>query len=170
MRKQRILFAGFVSCTGEERLPQRSIFGELLGVRASQGVKSRTSCAYEGGYAALWNQVRRVAKGCSAARRWFRRVEEETQLLFFRNDVRWRDAELQSDAPRARQPRRLSAYQNHRGKGGWREGGRRGGGCGDGGGGGGGRRGGVMPKRLKSGSGHHCLDIWCPSNSRHKLA
>ena len=31
-------------------------------------------------------------------------------------------------------------------------------------------RGGVMPKRLKSGSGHHRLEICGPSNGRHKIA
>ena len=36
-------------------------------------------------------------------------------------------------------------------------------------GGRGGRRG-VLPKRLKSGSGHHRLEICVPSNGRHKLA
>ena len=30
-RKRRILFAGLVARTGEERLPQRVIFGELVG-------------------------------------------------------------------------------------------------------------------------------------------
>ena len=45
----------------------------------------------------------------------------------------------------------------------------RGGGRGEGGRGGGGR-GGVMPKRLKSGSGHHRLEIWGRSNGRHKIA
>ena len=35
---------------------------------------------------------------------------------------------------------------------------------------GGGGRGGVMPKRLKSGSGHHYLEICGPSNGRHKIA
>ena len=39
-----------------------------------------------------------------------------------------------------------------------------------GGGGGKGERGGVMPKRLKSGSGHHRLEICGPSNGRHKIA
>ena len=30
--------------------------------------------------------------------------------------------------------------------------------------------GGVMPKRLKSGFGHHCLQSVWPSNGRHKTA
>ena len=42
---------------------------------------------------------------------------------------------------------------------------------GGGGGGwrGGGWRGGVLPKRLKSGSGHHRLESYGPSNGRHKI-
>ena len=31
VRKRRILFAGFVARMGEERLPQRVMFGELVG-------------------------------------------------------------------------------------------------------------------------------------------
>ena len=56
-----------------------------------------------------------------------------------------------------------------RGEGGREGGGREGGRVEEGKGGGGGR-GGVMPKRLKSGSGHHRLEICGPSNSRHKIA
>ena len=41
-RIRRILFATFVARVGEERLPQRVMFGELLGLRATQGGKRRT--------------------------------------------------------------------------------------------------------------------------------
>ena len=37
VRKRRILFAGFVARVGEERLPQRVMFGELLGGRGYSG-------------------------------------------------------------------------------------------------------------------------------------
>ena len=40
--KRRILFAGFVARMGEQRLPQRVMFGELVGVRATQGGKRKT--------------------------------------------------------------------------------------------------------------------------------
>ena len=30
VRRRRILFAGFVACMGEERLPRRVMFGEML--------------------------------------------------------------------------------------------------------------------------------------------
>ena len=42
MRKRGILFAGFLARMGEERLPQRVMFGELVGGRATQGGKRRT--------------------------------------------------------------------------------------------------------------------------------
>ena len=71
-----------------------------------------------------------------------------------------RDAKLLSDAQRLRQRHPPSASLS-----GWGEGGGRAGGKG----GGKGERG-VMPKRLKSGSGHHRLEICWPSNGRHKIA
>ena len=42
VRKRRILFAGFVARMAEERLPQRVMFGELLGGKGSSGGKRRT--------------------------------------------------------------------------------------------------------------------------------
>ena len=65
--------------------------------------------------------------------------------------MKWRDAKLQSDAQRPRQRHPPSASLSGRGEGG-------------------GGKGGVMPKRLKSGSGHHRLEICGPSNGRHKIA
>ena len=37
VRKRRILFAGFVARMGEERLPQRVMFGELVGGKGYSG-------------------------------------------------------------------------------------------------------------------------------------
>ena len=71
-----------------------------------------------------------------------------------------RNAKLQSDAQRLRQRHPPSASLSGRGEGGG--GGERG--RGEEG------RGGVMPKRLKSGSVHHRLEICGPSNGRHKIA
>ena len=42
VRKRRILFPGFVARMGEERLPQRVMFGEFVGGRATQGGKRKT--------------------------------------------------------------------------------------------------------------------------------
>ena len=77
--------------------------------------------------------------------------------------MRRRDAELQSDTQGPLQRHPPSALPNGRGEGGSggegeerREGG-------------GGWGGGVLPERLKSGSGHHHLEVLGPSNGRHKL-
>ena len=41
VRRRRILFAGFVLRMGEERLPRRVMFGEMLGgVKATSGDRS----------------------------------------------------------------------------------------------------------------------------------
>ena len=42
VRRRRILFEGFVARTGEERLPRRVIFGEMLGVKATPRDRSGT--------------------------------------------------------------------------------------------------------------------------------
>ena len=42
VRKRRILFAGFVARMGEERLPQRVMFGEFVGGKGYSGGKRRT--------------------------------------------------------------------------------------------------------------------------------
>ena len=42
VRKRRILFAGFVARMGEKRLPQRVMFGELVGGKGYSGAKRRT--------------------------------------------------------------------------------------------------------------------------------
>ena len=73
-----------------------------------------------------------------------------------------RDAKLQSDTQRPRLRHLQSASLSGRGQGG---GGGEGRGRGEGG------RGGVLPKRLKSGSGHHRPEeARGPSNGRHKLS
>ena len=74
-----------------------------------------------------------------------------------------RDAKLQRNTQRPRQRHPPSASLSGREDEGG--GGRRGEGeKGEGG------RGGVLPKGLKSGSGHHRLEVCGPSNGRHKLA
>ena len=85
-----------------------------------------------------------------------------------------RDAKLQSDAQRLRQRHPPLASLSGRGEG---EGGGAGRGLGEGGRGEGereeGGRGGrwsVMPKRLKSGFGHHRIESCGPFNDRHKNA
>ena len=43
VRKRRIFFAGFVARMGGKRLPQRVMFGELLGVRATEGCRQSST-------------------------------------------------------------------------------------------------------------------------------
>ena len=41
VRKRRVLFAGLVARMGEERLPQRVMFGEFVGGKGSSGGKGK---------------------------------------------------------------------------------------------------------------------------------
>ena len=66
VRKRRILFAGFVERMEEKRLPQKVMSGELVGGKGySWGAREALDGSSEGGYVGLWNEIRRVAKGCS---------------------------------------------------------------------------------------------------------
>ena len=54
VRKRRILFAGFVARMGEERLPQRVMYGEFVGGKGySGGAGERLDGSSEGGYVGL---------------------------------------------------------------------------------------------------------------------
>ena len=101
-------------------------------------------------------------KAAQNAGRWFRRVEEGAEL-FMRN---WHETERRKAAERrAKAAAAPSTVGISERPGGWGRGGGRGGrGKGRGGG-----RGGVMPKRLKSGFGHHRVESCGPSNG-HKIA
>ena len=46
VRKRRILFAGFVARMGEERLPQRVMFGELVGGKGYSGRQEKDWLAH----------------------------------------------------------------------------------------------------------------------------
>ena len=69
-RKRRILFAGFVARMREERLPQREMFGEIVGGKGYSGGQEKDWMDHlkEDIYVGLWNEIRRVAKGCSEGR------------------------------------------------------------------------------------------------------
>ena len=148
VRKQRILFAGFVVRMGEERLPQRVMFGELVEGKGYSGGQEKDwmdhltedmsvfGMKFEG-----WRKAAQKANN-----RWFRRVEEGAEL-FMRN---WHETERHKAAERranaAAAPSTVGISKRPGG------GGRRGGG----------RRAGVMPKSLKSGSGDHGLESCGP--------
>ena len=64
VRKRRILFAGFVTRMGEERLPQRVKFGELVGGKGYSGGQEKDWMVHlKKDMSGLWNEVRTVRKG-----------------------------------------------------------------------------------------------------------
>ena len=132
VRKRRILFAGFVARMGEERLPQRVMFGELVGGKGYLGGQEKDWMAHlKEDMSVFGVKFKGWQNVAQKAGRWFRRAEEEAEL-FMRNwheTERW--AKLLSDAQRLRQRHPPSASLSGREKGGAGEG--------EGGGGGGGR-------------------------------
>ena len=98
VRKRRILFAGFVARMGEKRLPQRVMFGELVGGKGYSGGQEKEDwmahlkedmSVFETKF-----EVRR--KAAQNAGRWFRPVEEGAELLM-RN---WHETERRKSAER----------------------------------------------------------------------
>ena len=98
-------------------------------------------------------------KAAHKAGRWFRRVEEGAESIMRKwNDVEiWKAAERHAKSAAAPPTVGISKRSGKGGVGG--EGGKEERG-----------KGGILPKLLKSGSGHHRLEVCGPSNGRHKLA
>ena len=105
-------------------------------------------------------KLERWRKAAEKAGRWFQRVEDGAEL-FMR---KWHEAERRRAAERhakaAAAPSTVGISKRpggggreERGRGEW-----------------GGGRGGVLPKRRKSESGHHRLEVIRPSSGCHKLA
>ena len=67
-RKGRTLFAGFVARTGEERLPHRVMFGELVGGDGYTGGQENGLAHLKERYLGIWNEILTVAKMCSETR------------------------------------------------------------------------------------------------------
>ena len=85
VRKRRILFARFVSLTGEERLPQRVMFGELVGGKGYSGGQEKDGMAYlEEDMSVFGMNFEGWRMAAQKAGRWFRRVQEGAEL-FMRN-------------------------------------------------------------------------------------
>ena len=151
VRKRRILFAGFIARMGEERLLQRVMFGELVRSKGYSGGADKDWMAHlKEDMSVFGMEFEGCRKDAQKAGGWFRRVEEGTGHS--RGNVMTRRyAELQRDTQKPRQRHPPSAPLSGRE-------------------GVGGKGGGVLPKRLKSGSGHHRLEACEPSHGRHKLA
>ena len=160
MRKRRILFAGFVARMGEESLPQRVMFGELIGGKGYSGGQYNDWMAHlKEDMSAFGTKFEKWRKAAKKAGRLFRQADEGAELFIIQ---KWHKTERRKAAERrakAAEAPSTVGISKRLGKGGR-------GGRGEGGMGGGG----VLPKRLKSGSGHHRLKICGPSNGRHKLA
>ena len=90
VRKRRILFAGFVARVGEERLPQKVMFGELVGDKGYSGGQEKDWVVrLEEDMSAFGMKFEGWRKAAQKAGRWFRRVEEGAER-FMRI---WHDAE-----------------------------------------------------------------------------
>ena len=148
VRRRRVLFGGFVARMGKERLPQRVVFGELVGGKGySRGQEKDWMVHLKEDMSAFGIKFEGLRKAAQKAGRWFRRVEEGAES-FMRQ---WHDAEscraAERHAKAAAAP--LTVGTCGRGEG---------------------ARGGVLPKRLKLGTGYHRLDVCGPSHSGKKLA
>ena len=82
VRKRRILFAGFIARMGEERLPQRVMFGELGGGKSYQGGQDKDWLAHRKENISVFGMKFEVwRKAAHKAGRWFPRVEEGAELF-----------------------------------------------------------------------------------------
>ena len=84
-RKRRILFAGFVARMGEERLPQRVMYGELVGSKGYSGGQEKDWMAHvKDAMSVFGTKFEGWRKDAQKAGRWFRWVEEGAES-FMRN-------------------------------------------------------------------------------------
>ena len=143
------------------------MFEELVGGKGYSGGQDKDCMAHlKEDMSVFGMKLDGWRKAARKGGRWFRRVEEGAQL-FMRNrheTERRKAGERRAKAAAGPSTADMSTQLEGGGMG---EEGREGG---EGGGRGRGGKGGVMPKRLKSGSGHHGLEICGPSNGRPKIA
>ena len=140
-RIRRVLLAGFVARMGEERLPQRAIFGELVGGKDYSGGQEKDWLVHlKEDMSVFGMKFEGWRKVTQKVGRWFRRVGDGAEL-FMR---KWYKTERRRAAERhpkaAAAPSTVGISKRPAG------GGRGEGGRGDGGKGRGGETGGVLPK------------------------
>ena len=137
VRKRRILFAGFVARMGEERLPQRVTFGDLVGGKSFSGRQEEKDLMVHPKEEMLASGMKFEGwqKAAQKAGRWFRRVEKGARKLY--DAKRRRAAERYAIAAAAPSTVNTSKRSGGGGMGGDGGGGDRGWrwGCGRGGGG-----------------------------------
>ena len=119
MRKRRILFAELVARMGEERLPQRVMFRELIGGKGCSGGQEKDLMAHlKEDMSVFGTKFEKWRKAAQTAGRGFRRVEEGPEL-FMRN---WHEPDRRKAAERrakaATAPSTGSASLSGRGEGG----------------------------------------------------
>ena len=82
VRKRRILFAGFVARMGEERPPQRVMFGELVGGNGYSGGQEKDWMMHlKEDMSVFGMKLEGQRKTAQKVCRWFRRVEEGAELF-----------------------------------------------------------------------------------------
>ena len=82
VRKRRILFAGFVARLGEERLPQRVMFGEFVGGQGYSGGQEKDWMDHlKEDMSVFGMKFEGWRKADKKTGRWFRRVEEGAELF-----------------------------------------------------------------------------------------
>ena len=82
VRKRRMLFGGFVARVGEERLPQRVMFGELVGGKGYSGGQEKDWLVHlKDDMLVFGMKFEAWRKAAKKAGRWFRRVEEGAELF-----------------------------------------------------------------------------------------
>ena len=116
VRKRKILFEGFVARMGEKRLPQRVMFGELVGGKGYTGGQYSNWIVYlNEDMSVLGMKFEGWRKAAQTTGRWCRRVEEGAELLMWN----WHETERRetADAQRLRQRHPPSAYLSGRGGG-----------------------------------------------------
>ena len=84
VRKRRILFAGFVGRMGEELLPQRMVFWELVGGKGYSGGQEKDGLAHLEEDKSVFGMNSKGGERLlrtEKAGRWFRRVEKGAELF-----------------------------------------------------------------------------------------
>ena len=99
VRRRRLLFAGFVTRMGEERLPKRAMFGEMVGGKGYSGGQEWDWMRYlEEDLKEFGIKLEGWREAAQKAGRWFRRVEEGAEA-FMR---KWHTDEKEASTERHR--------------------------------------------------------------------
>ena len=97
VRRRRILFAGFVARMGEERLPRRVMFGEMLGGKGYSGGQEWDWMKYlEEDLEVFGIKFEGWREAAQKIGRWFRRVEEGAGVFM----QKWHKDETEATAER----------------------------------------------------------------------